>query len=65
MSKPRSRKDILTLTEWAEHMARHHTELSRDSEREKQNRRSHSFKAKRLAQIATYMRSQLNGGAES
>ncbi len=61
MSKRQKRKDVLTLAEWCEDMSRHHLELSRDEERQKQQRRSHAFKAKRLAQIATVLRTELIG----
>jgi len=58
MSKKQKRSDPLTLAEWAEDMSRHHLELARDETRRKQNVRSLRFRAKRLAQIATYIRQQ-------
>lgn len=56
MSGRRSKKDTLTLAGWCESMSRHYIALSMEQDRPKQQRRSHAFKAKRLAQIATALR---------
>lgn len=56
MSNRRNRKDVLTLAEWCECMARHQLVLARDDSKRKQQVRSLRFKAKRFAQIATVLR---------
>jgi hypothetical protein len=59
MSKKRSRKDLLTLAEWCEDMARHSIVLALEDDRHKQQIRSLRFKAKRFAQCATALRAAM------
>ena len=54
----KKRNDVLTLAEWCEHMSLIHLQHSRQADMTKQLRRSHAFKSKRLAQVATVLRGQ-------
>lgn len=60
MSKKRNRKDLLTLAEWCEDMARHHIRLALDDTLHKQRIRALRFRAKRFAQCATALRQAMN-----
>lgn len=59
MSKKKQRKDLLTLAEWCEDMARHSIALSLEDDRRKQQVRSLRFKAKRFGQCATELRNAM------
>lgn len=59
MSKRQQRKDLLTLAEWSENMARHTFELATEADT-RQRQRALQFRAKRHAQIATVLRQRLS-----
>jgi hypothetical protein len=59
MSKRQNRKDVLTLAEWSEDMARHTLVLALEADT-RQRQRALRFRAKRHAQIATVLRQQLS-----
>lgn len=64
MSKRQKRNDILTLAEWSEDMARHTLVLAMEADH-KQRQRALRFRAKRHAQIATVLRSQVSKETKS
>lgn len=59
MSKRQKRKDLLTLAEWSEDMARHTLVLALEADT-KQRQRALRFRAKRHAQIATAIRQAMD-----
>lgn len=60
MSKRQHRKDAITLAEWCEQMSRHFLVVAAEAEAvgyKKQYLRGLRFKSKRMAQVATILRS--------
>jgi hypothetical protein len=64
MSKRQKRNDLLTLAEWSENMSRFTLLVANDPEKSRRYQRSLRFRAKRHAQIATVLRSQLGKSRE-
>jgi len=66
--KSTNRYNPIALAQWSEKMAQHYLELACEAHEkgERQRLRSHAFKAKQLARIATYIRlSQQHGAGDA